>query len=185
MRDPMLMMLPRPCSTMVGTTARQHKYVPLRMVATLWSHSSGTMSSRVLPKTITPALFTSTSTWPYMSMVWPTMAMTCSSFATSQVNAMASPPADLICSAVSTAVPGKPVGELRRAEMTTLAPSAAYSFAMALPRPRLAPVTIATMPSILFVCNGCICKPCAAVLRSELGFNPAFIERSPEMGSEG
>ena len=62
--------------------------------------------------------------------------------------AKTSPPAFLMSVTVSSRVPAKPVGDWLRAQMTTLAPSLAYSLAMARPSPRLAPVTIATIPSI-------------------------------------
>jgi hypothetical protein len=48
-------------------------------------------------------------------------------------------------------VPVKPVGELARAQMATLAPSPANSKAMALPSPLLAPVTMATISCIWFI----------------------------------
>ena len=63
--------------------------------------------------------------------------------------ATAVPPAARICSAVSAMVPGSgdvPVSVVRAATATA-APSAANRRAISAPMPRLAPVTMATLPS--------------------------------------
>ena len=57
-------------------------------------------------------------------------------------------PAFLMSITVFLRVPAKPVGDWPRAQMTTLAPSPAYSLAVARPSHRMAPVTIATIPSV-------------------------------------
>ena len=57
--------------------------------------------------------------------------------------------AQVIGLAKSWMVPGNPDGDRGRAQITTFAPSRANSLAMARPRPRLAPVTMATNPLIL------------------------------------
>ena len=92
-----------------------------------------------------PALFTRTSILPNASTAAAMRRSGSSGLEMSQGTASVRPPAWLISLATSSSA------SLRRAAMTTLAPSAANSLAMAAPTPEFAPVTTATLPSSLLM----------------------------------
>ena len=89
----------------------------------------------------TPALLTSTSTWPNSSIASATMRSQSATLATSVSTHSALRPAASTRAAVSAS------RSTRRAPSTTSAPASARPWAKATPRPLEAPVTMATLPS--------------------------------------
>src|SRR5215469_5328813 len=81
------------------------------------------------------------STRPHVSRVLATRFSICALSEMRAVTAIASPPAARIAPATSSQ------GARLRAEIVTLAPASARHSAIARPMPRLAPVTIATLPA--------------------------------------
>ena len=126
--------------------ARMQRMVPFWFVSMMRSRSSSVKRSTGLrPLSRMPALFTRMSILPNASTA---AAMRCSGSSGLEMShgtASVRPPVWLISLATSSSA------SLRRAAMTTLAPSAANRRAMAAPTPEFAPVTTATLPSSLLM----------------------------------
>src|SRR5688572_6490112 len=113
------------------------------------SHSSSVMFTSIRSRRI-PALFTSVSSPPNVSMAELMRRWAPSQSLTSSVLAMASPPAATMSSTTCCAtgcISPLPSASRPTSFTTTLAPSAANSSASSRPMPRPAPVTITTRPS--------------------------------------
>ena len=120
--------------------ARMQRIVPFWLVSTMRSRSSSVKRSMGLsPSSRMPALLTSTSIFPNLSIT------TCISFSGSSgleisvATARTLPPFSSISLATSCRAAS------RRAVITTVAPSAANSLAVAAPTPELPPVITATL----------------------------------------
>src|SRR5687767_12615420 len=87
-----------------------------------------------------PALFTSTSTWPHASTVFATIRSTSAFTEVSTFSASALRPSAVASAAVFS------TSASVRLTATTSAPCSARPSAIVLPRPRPAPVTMATLP---------------------------------------
>ncbi len=100
-------------------------------------------------KYVTAALLTRMSGAPSCRVASWTSRSRSAGSARLAATATADPPAERICSTVSPIVPGNGdvPGSVVRAATATAAPSAANLRAISAPMPRLAPVTIATLPS--------------------------------------
>jgi hypothetical protein len=93
----MLTMLPPPCASMTGTTARIASHAPRTLTANMRSHSATVKSRKNFrSKVVTAALLTRASTRPYRSVAAATIAVQSRSSETSAVTATASPPAAAI-----------------------------------------------------------------------------------------
>src|SRR4051812_3763431 len=131
---------PSPCSIICFPTAREHRKLPSRTIATTARQPLGERSSAFTTK-FPAALFTRTSTRPKRSTAAATSASTCSGSRTSVGCARPAPPAASMSPTVSSR------GSGRRPARTTPAPKRPNSSAKALPRPLPPPVTSATFPS--------------------------------------
>src|SRR5215207_10132496 len=140
--EAMLTITPRPAGSMWRAAAWAHRKVPLRFTARVRDHTSKPSSSDGATAP-TPALLTRTSMRPCSAASASNRAVTAAGSDTSTVAALAAAgPADRRRSAVADA------SSSSRSATTTVAPCAARSSAIAAPRPRPAPVTTATRPSI-------------------------------------
>jgi len=123
---------------------------PLRCTAVTASNSSSVALANMRSRTM-PALFTSTSSVPYVSTACWIRASASAQFATFEPLATASPPAATISSTTFCAALPPPAGEPSRPTpmslTTTRAPSAANASACSRPIPPPAPVTMTTRPS--------------------------------------
>src|SRR5581483_5308323 len=146
--DETLMMLPPPFAAMCGTTSFASRNRLRTLVLIESSHISTVVSSNA-PRVGAIALFTSTSTRPYSRIAASTNPSRSRSTPTSHRTGSARPPDAVIAAAVAATLPGSPSGcsSNVRAAHTTDAPRSASPTASALPIPRDAPVTIATLPS--------------------------------------
>ena len=118
------------------------RIVPFSFVSTIRSRSSSeNRSIGFSPSSRIPALLTSISIFPYLSITFCISASGSSGFDISVETAKTSPPAALISSATFSSA----VSLL--AVITTVAPSFANNFAVAAPTPELPPVITATLPS--------------------------------------
>src|SRR3954453_22098246 len=123
--------------------------VPRRCTAITASHSAGSMLTSIRSRRI-PALLTSTSRRPKLSMARWTIAPAASKSDTSPPSTTASPPAATISSTTSCAGEASapsPVTSAPRSLTTTLAPCRASDSACSRPIPRPAPVISATRSS--------------------------------------
>src|ERR1700682_847944 len=139
--DDMLTIDPPPDSTMAGISYFMHRKVPRTFTARDSSNPSTERSARGAGGGPPAALLKAPSSRPYFSTVCLTSASTEAGSLTSTRTASASPPASRI---------SPPIARIKssvRAANTTLAPSAANARAEAAPMPRLAPVTMMTLPS--------------------------------------
>src|SRR6266542_2115664 len=136
------MMLPRPRSRMRGATVLVRMKAPTRLMRST-SAKSAALMSRSGERRRTAAELTRTSTPPCSVRASATNRVTSASLPTSPLTAEAVPPALRMASTVSAR------GSGRRPKMTTLAPSAANSSAVARPMPLPPPATNATLPSSL------------------------------------
>src|SRR5215831_15899366 len=137
--DPKLTIRPSPAGTMAVNAARQHRNVPVRLTASVWSHMADAVPANGAGVS-TPAAQTSAPSWP-MPVASANRRPTAASSLTSARTGVAWPPASLIRPATrSRAWPS-------RAASTTCAPAAAMAAAVAAPIPRLAPVTTASRPA--------------------------------------
>ena len=122
---------------------------PLRCTRITASHSSSAALTSIRSRR-NPALFTSTSSPPNVSIACWIICCALSKSATSDPLASASPPMAVISSTTSCAGPElapTPAPDVPRSFTTTLAPWRASSSACSRPRPRPAPVTMAMRPS--------------------------------------
>lgn len=139
--DETVTIVPWPRSIIDGSTACVSAKMPVRFTATTSSHSFWLSHSTFRILLEKAALLTSTSTRPHVSMVKAPSARAASALPTSAERAMARPPA------FSMSVTTASSSAFRRPFTTTIAPSAARSFAASRPMPVPEPVTIATWPS--------------------------------------
>src|SRR5215471_5102074 len=137
------MILPQPWRCIYGATALAQRKYPTTFVLMSSSKSSSLASARA-PRTRPPgvaALFTRMSTLPRVTTVVSTMRRTDSqlvvSVGTGRIRRPVSCSSSLAASSSASRV---------LAQRATSTPSLASSRAMALPTPRLAPVTTATLP---------------------------------------
>src|SRR5271165_4309592 len=129
---------PLPCLYIWRSAARVVRNAPSRWIARSSFHLANSKST--IGATIwMPALLTSTSSAPNVSITLAVPASTCRSSVTSMATPMARLPVESISRAVASAA-----CRLRSA-MATLAPSRANTSAISLPIPLAAPVTIATL----------------------------------------
>src|SRR6267142_5911136 len=142
----MLMMRPQRCSFMCGMTARAQRSAPTYLTLKSCSRSSSTTVSMGPVAVAEPPggepLLTRMCTPPSCAAACATIPSTCARLVTSATTGMMRRPvATLIsCAAASS-------GPFVRAAMATFTPSRASSSAMALPMPRLPPVSIAFLPA--------------------------------------
>src|SRR5215471_12314292 len=87
----MLMIVPRRCRIIAGSTARQDTITARRLTARSASQSLGFVPTTG-PNEATPAAVTRMSTWPSSATVWSIMASTAPSWVTSVGMASAVPP---------------------------------------------------------------------------------------------
>src|ERR1035437_6697644 len=127
----------------IGHAARSSRTAPKNFSAKP-SVQSSSLSVRKSPRLVAPALFTTISIPPRTSIVFPTSSDGASGFRKSSDRQTAFPPLFSISTRASFS------NSVFRAASITAAPSSASFNAMALPIPRLAPVTIATLFD-----NGC------------------------------
>src|SRR4051794_39303024 len=136
----MFTMSPEPCSSIPSIAAWVVYRTPMTLVCSIRRQSSGSAPT-IVPSSITPALFTRTSSPPSSSRVRRTAPAQAASSVTSR-------------SRVSTVAPSArsfPASasrrSLRRAPRATAAPARARATAVASPMPDDAPVTSATLPA--------------------------------------
>ena len=135
--DAMFTMLPWPRSIIPSPTCWLRRNSPSRLTAIVERHRSMVSSSAgVVPPT--PALLTSTSTWPATASAASARAMTESSSAMSAGTTTTRSPSSAASSSRRSA---------RRAATTTVAPAPCRTRANRRPSPDEAPVTTATWPS--------------------------------------
>jgi len=132
---------PPPRRRIAGTAAFIPSHTPFWLTLTTASHSSSLVSSRPFIFAM-PALFTRTSNPPNSLSHVSTAARQSAARVTSRWTArtILAPCLALIATAVC------PVNSSRKSPITTLAPSAANSFASAAPCPRAPPEISATLP---------------------------------------
>src|SRR4051794_29797015 len=138
--EPMLTITPRPAGSMWRAAAWAHRRVPVRWPAGGRAQPA-TSSPPEGPIAPTPGLLTRTSRRPCSAMTASNSSVTCSGWETSAPRGVAARPAARRPSVVVAASCSS------RSAITTLAPCAASSPAIAAPRPRPAPVITATRPS--------------------------------------
>src|SRR5712691_1184607 len=163
-----LMMRPHFCSFMKGMAARAQRSAPTYFTLKSCSKSSSTTVSMGPVAVAEPPgaepLLTRMCSPPSSAAACATIASTCALLATSAAIAMTRPlvSAASSCAAVSSL-------SFVRATMATSTPSRASSRAMALPMPRLPPVTIACLPRSP---RSMACPPsgCGYGLASRAGF---------------
>src|SRR5215472_1899483 len=134
---------------MAVNAARQQRYVPVRLTASVSSQISGVKSAKGAGVS-TPAAQTRAATGP----ACPAAVMrrsTCAALLTSAGTGIASPPACRMRLATSSRA------SWSRAARTTRAPAAARASAAAAPIPRLAPVTTATRPASQWALSPIVC----------------------------
>jgi len=136
-----LMILPPPCFSICGTTALHTRKTPFKLVSRILSTWPSSAVSSGPKWGLVAALLIATSTWPKVSTVCATSAVTSSVWPTWACRASASPPAASISSATICTFSNL------RLLTTTFAPACASRSAIARPMPRDAPVTTATFPS--------------------------------------
>src|SRR5687768_17258197 len=138
--EAMLMILPRPAAIIFLPTACDRKKALLRLTS-ITSSQSCSLKSTASARRIRPALLTRMSMAPSPATVSSTMRAIGSRVDRSARSARKRRPSARTCSAVAVASP------VLTAAMS--APASASASAIAWPRPRLAPVTSATLPSRL------------------------------------
>ena len=139
------MMEPPPALRISGMAYLAPRKTPVELISMIRSHRSPSVSSTVLgaaPEPI-PALFTSTSSLPYLDTVAAMAPFQESSLVTSSLTNRTSPPAARILASAA-----RPCSS-RTSPRATLAPSAAKSSASQAPIPLAAPLMNATLPSSL------------------------------------
>ena len=139
--DEMLMMAPRPRSSIAGSVARIRRMGAVTLTARTRSQVASSTSPAGRNQSMIPALLTSTSA-PPCSPVARTTAVTPSSVARSPATGTT------LASSDSAVTSSSSRSALTSAAMMT-APSSARRSVMALPMPDAAPVTMATRPSSL------------------------------------
>ena len=140
----MLIMTPSPFSTKILPTACAQKKTPFRFTLHTLSHTAssnsycpfGSFGSTNRRGILIPALFTSTSIVPNVSIVFATIASTSETFVTSVLTYNNWPSFASISGAFSAI-----------SEITTFAPIFKNSCATAFPIPDAAPVTMTVLPS--------------------------------------
>jgi hypothetical protein len=152
-------MRPLRLTFMAGRQALIARKVPSRLVPSTSSQASG-VSSCSFAAGKTPALAHRTSIPPNCAVASAAIRCASGQLETSAASAEDLPPAALISFAVASA------GPMLRATTRTRAPLVANTFAMPLPMPLLAPVTMTECPSIEFSMRPSL--PC------ERGFSPAM-----------
>src|SRR3954469_13956512 len=140
---------------MIGSAAWVQYRTPKRLTWTIWRHWSRSAPA-IGPRSITPALLTSTSRRPSRSCACWTNARAWSSSPTSALIASAVPPSAVMRSASAS------MRSVRRAATATLAPARAHASAVASPMPDDAPV-MATA-----------CPPRSTFIRAKLGCAPTM-----------
>ena len=155
----MLTIVPSPRSSIGGTTSFASTNWATTLASSLVSSSATDRSRKwsMLPAPVCTALFTSTSMWPHSSSTRATPRSSDGRSRRSMVTSRARRPDCSISSAVASRLPGMtrpPCSSSRaspsrrvRAATATSKPAAASCTAVALPMPRLAPVTRATLGS--------------------------------------
>src|SRR4051794_11679646 len=138
--EPMLTITPRRAGSMWRAAAWAQRNVPVRLTASVRDQTAKSSSSEG-PIAPTPALFTRTSRRPGSAMTASNSSLTCPASETAARRGVAARPASRRPVAVVLASCSS------RSAITTLAPCAASSPAIAAPRPRPAPVITATRPS--------------------------------------
>src|SRR5215469_16147115 len=146
--EEMLRIQPPPCARMPGSTSWARWNDASTCTENISAYRLWVKSSTRV-KYVTAALLTRMSGVPSRLMVSATRRSRSCGLARSAVIATAVPPAAWICCAVSAMVPSncETPGSAVLAATATAAPSAANRLAISAPIPRLAPVTIATLPS--------------------------------------
>src|SRR6185369_16353631 len=138
------------CARQYAAACRIVAKWPLRCTATTASNSSSLVLANIRSRTM-PALFTRTSSPPYVSTAAWIRPSACCQSATFAPLVTASPPAAVISSTTPCAALPPPAGDPSRPTpmslTTTRAPSAANASACARPMPPPAPVTMTTRPS--------------------------------------
>ena len=129
---------PRSCPSITGSTAWQHKKLPIKLTCTVRTHSDTSLACTGPTGPAIPALLTRISMVWKRARVWSTIALTSDSSVTSTRTTSVSAPAFSTIRAVSSS------SALVRAARANFAPSAAKASAMARPMPRPAPVISAT-----------------------------------------
>src|SRR3954453_5432313 len=135
------------------------------------SHSSSVIENSIRSRRM-PALLTSTSSPPNVSMAWATGALAPSKGPMSSVFAAASPPAALISSTTCCAGPASsplPSRAAPRSLTTTFAPCALSMSACSRPMPRPAPVTMHTRPSTIRCSIALLSPSCCGSWRLDRG----------------
>lgn len=139
--DAMLMILPPPCSRMMGATSWPVRSGPSTLTANTLRQNSRVMSAAPIRAGLMPALFTSTSIRPSRACTSATKVPTASQSPTWHAMPKAVEP--VACS--TSAATWSQVSCLRL-ETTTVAPAAARPSTIARPIPLVEPVTMATRP---------------------------------------
>src|SRR5664280_739500 len=138
-RPLMLMTIPPPCARIHGMTMLHPVASAVTLVATTWEISSGFISSSGRYPLERPALLIHTSTFPKVATAYRSNSPSAPGTVTSQVIPEAPKPCAFIASTVFW------TASAEREEITTDAPSRAQARAIALPMPRVEPVTTITL----------------------------------------
>src|SRR5262245_7681988 len=168
------------CSRQYAAACRVGANTPFRWTAITASHSDSSMLVSMRSRRI-PALLTSVSRRPNVSIARWTMRPAPAKSATFSPSATASPPMPLISSTTSIAglsEPPSPCMSPPRSLTTTFAPSAAYASACSRPIPRPAPVTMTTRPSQIPIAHPhwSHAAGAAGLFRTELLAQLVFVE---------
>src|SRR6185312_14069483 len=137
----MLMIRPLPAGIICASASWVRTNAPPRFTSIACHHSAGRACQAGPIGPLMPALLTRMSTAPSLSRSSATAAAVARRSVTSAETAAATPPARLISPTAAASSPGD------RAMSATAAPAPASRALSSLPRPRLPPLTSATMPS--------------------------------------
>src|SRR6185369_867205 len=137
----MLMIRPLPAGIICASDSWVRTNAPPKFTSIACHHSAGRACQAGPIGPLMPALLTRMSTAPSLSRSSATAAAVARRSVTSAETAAATPPARLISPTAAASSPGD------RAMSATAAPAPASRALSSLPRPRLPPLTSATMPS--------------------------------------
>src|SRR6185437_4557384 len=137
----MLMIRPLPAGIICASASGVRTKAPPRFTSIACHHSAGRACQAGPTGPLMPALLMRTSTGPSLSRSSATAAAVARWAVSSAETAAATPPARLISPTAAASSPGD------RAMSATAAPASASRVLSSLPRPRLPPLTSATMPS--------------------------------------
>src|SRR5690348_6275023 len=137
----MLMIRPLPAGIICASASWVRTNAPPKFTSIACHHSAGRACQAGPIGPLMPALLTRMSTVPSLSRSSATAAAVARRSVTSAETAAATPPARLISPTAAASSPGD------RAMSATAAPAPASRALSSLPRPRLPPLTSATMPS--------------------------------------